>query len=283
MDGTIQLMYDEVMSIKIHPSPAIIVRADLSIAECLQKMNDHGVGSVLIVEDYIKGNLIGIFTERDLLKKIHPLRSQNQWDQPIRTVMTHPVQSLDISQLGQAAKIMIEKGIRHLPITIDHPAQPKKSLVGMISMRDVLKMLAYNQKDQNRIFTPVAAAGKARYIVNLISKDEMLSQFFRNTIESLLEAEVNSVNLESDILKPGHLLIIDLDHLDPSHWSKFLITKNHDSMLKMVMIIFDPSLQSDQANSVLGTIDHSEKFWIMKKPLDFALFYEALAKLRDEG
>ena len=43
----------------IQPSPAVVVRADTPIADCVQLMIEHGVGSVLVVSDDIRQELLG--------------------------------------------------------------------------------------------------------------------------------------------------------------------------------------------------------------------------------
>jgi GTP-binding protein Era len=39
------------MATKINPSPALITRADTKMSECIKMMNDHHIGSILVVSD----------------------------------------------------------------------------------------------------------------------------------------------------------------------------------------------------------------------------------------
>src|SRR4051812_4203750 len=106
----------------IHPSPVLAVRAETPIADCIQMMKDSRVGSLLIVSDDIEYKLLGIFTERDLLKRIHLIQEGSHWKKPIHTVMTHPVFTIDLENLNDAPKIMVKNGIRHLPVMTTGPS-----------------------------------------------------------------------------------------------------------------------------------------------------------------
>jgi CBS domain-containing protein len=98
-----------------------------TIGEAAEKMAEANVGSV-VVSDY--GRLIGILTERDLLKavagRVHSSEAR------VREWMTRdPVTVEESTPARDAAKLMLEKGFRHLPV-IDGD-----QTVGIVSIRDV--------------------------------------------------------------------------------------------------------------------------------------------------
>ncbi|MBO6948912.1 MAG: CBS domain-containing protein [Rhodospirillales bacterium] len=77
-------------------------------------MADKNVAAVLIIDD---GNLSGIFTERDLLRRV-VAEGRNPTDTLIRDVMTSSVVALNAEQLGfEAVALMIELSIRHVVVT----------------------------------------------------------------------------------------------------------------------------------------------------------------------
>ncbi len=107
----------------------VVVAPEDTLGEVAAKMNDAGVGSAL-VSDF--GRMIGIVTERDILRAV---ATGNQLDATrvgeVRELVTiHPGASL-----REAARVMTDKWIRHLPVV------EREKLVGIISQRDLAGVL----------------------------------------------------------------------------------------------------------------------------------------------
>ena len=109
-------------------SEVLTVAPEDTVGEAAEKMVARGVGSVL-VSDY--GRLIGILTERDLLRavadRIHSSEARvREWmtAEPITVTPTTPAED--------AARTMLEHGFRHLPVVED------ERTIGIVSLRDVL-------------------------------------------------------------------------------------------------------------------------------------------------
>ena len=105
----------------------LTVAPEDTIGEAAQKMTDQGVGAV-VVSDF--GRLIGIFTERDLMRavagRVHPSEGRvREWMTPDPLTMT---EEASVDEAGQA---MIERGFRHVPVVAGERA------VGIVSIRDV--------------------------------------------------------------------------------------------------------------------------------------------------
>ncbi len=88
-------------------------------------------GAVLVEE---MGKLVGIFTERDVLRKL-ALSGRDPERVPIHQVMTTPVE-LATPEMSprEALEIMVDRHYRHLPI-IDNDGR----LLGMLSIRNLLQ------------------------------------------------------------------------------------------------------------------------------------------------
>ncbi len=88
-----------------------------------------------------KGKLLGIFTERDLLKKvagIHVLYA----DMPVRSFMTYkPVTLAASDSLAFALHKMDGGGYRHVPVL------DKGKPIGVVSVRDMLRHITRLCKD----------------------------------------------------------------------------------------------------------------------------------------
>ena len=96
-----------------------------TLGETAEKMVDRGVGAAA-VRDY--GRLIGIITERDLMKaiagRVHTSEAR------VREWMTaEPITASPDMSVDEAATIMVENNFRHLPVC------EGEQIVGMLSLR----------------------------------------------------------------------------------------------------------------------------------------------------
>ena len=213
----------------IHPSPAIVIRADAPMEDCIRLMQRHQVGSLLVVNDTTEQNLVGIFTERDLLKKIEIIDRGGFWEKPIRTMMSHPVRVVQADELHQAAEVMLKHNIRHLPIVVtteDKKGEKKNRLVGVISMRDIFASLVQGQARANKVSETQTKPRTSP--IGVITADPYLIGFLKETLSYIYLIGVQHLSLE-DILsgksKP-EVLIFDLDRLQPNEWVKTLKALN---------------------------------------------------------
>lgn len=106
----------------------VLDSADDTLAEAASRMREQQTGSLLVMEG---DRLIGIFTERDLLKAV--ARGQDPKLTQLKDVMTTEVVTISPdAKLRDAASLMASKWIRHLPV-IDGGR-----VVGVISQRDLV-------------------------------------------------------------------------------------------------------------------------------------------------
>ncbi len=107
----------------------IEVAPEDTLGEVAERMSDVNVGAV-VVKDY--GRLIGILTERDMLKamaaRVHTSEAR------VRQWMTEdPLTASADMDVEDAAQVMLEHNFRHLPVVDEAGA-----LVGLVSMRRVV-------------------------------------------------------------------------------------------------------------------------------------------------
>ena len=100
-----------------------------TLGEVAERMTATNVGAV-VVKDF--GRLIGILTERDLLRamaaRVHSSEARvRQW------MTEEPLTAAAGTEAGDAAKIMLDHGFRHLPVVDDDGA-----VVGVVSLRRVV-------------------------------------------------------------------------------------------------------------------------------------------------
>ena len=111
----------------MRPEPIVVAPED-TLGEVAERMTAVNVGAV-IVKDF--GRMIGILTERDMLKamaaRVHTSEAR------VRQWMTEdPVTAPADTDCEEAAQIMLEHGFRHLPV-VDESG----SVSGIVSLRRV--------------------------------------------------------------------------------------------------------------------------------------------------
>jgi len=111
----------------------LLISASLPVREAVKLLALNNIGCMLVVD---KGELAGIFTERDVLMKIsEDLAALG--GRPVKDFMTANVQSLPVTaKVAFALHRMDLGGYRHVPIVNEH-GRP----VGIFSIREMLRYL----------------------------------------------------------------------------------------------------------------------------------------------
>jgi CBS domain-containing protein len=100
-----------------------------TVTTAAKMMADHNVGAIMIMNGK---DLLGIFTERDLVKRV-TARGQDPDRVALAEVMTpQPIVLESGQRVTQALQLMTSNKIRHLPLVEDG------EVVGMLSARDLL-------------------------------------------------------------------------------------------------------------------------------------------------
>lgn len=109
--------------------PLVIAGPLTSVADAAVAMRDKGVGSVVIEE---RGQLAGIFTERDLLNRV-VAAGKDPAATALADVMTADVLGMEGEKpLSHALHLMHQHNFRHVPVL--QAGKP----IGMVSARDAL-------------------------------------------------------------------------------------------------------------------------------------------------
>ncbi len=112
-----------------------------TVIDAVNTMNDHRVGSVLVLED---GYPVGIFSERDVLVRVVAAHRDPR-QTLVRDVMTTRLHTaaLDDNVL-EVMKLMTDRRCRHIPV------MDGDTLVGLISIGDLTKALQHNLRQEVR-------------------------------------------------------------------------------------------------------------------------------------
>jgi len=125
--------------IKNKSLPQILsISPDASVLDAIKLMAKHNVGALLV--EAVADKVQGILTERDILMKVEA-RDHNAATMKVREIMTEKVLYVESKQsVEECMELMNSKGIRHLPV------YENGNLLGLISVRDVLREVIAEQK-----------------------------------------------------------------------------------------------------------------------------------------
>ena len=113
------------------------VERHTSLAEAISRLKGRNVGCVLVTNP--GGELVGIFTERDVLYRVAGLIEDLE-AVPVESLMTPGPTALKPSDpISRALHMMAVHGFRHVPL-VDEDGCP----VGFISLRDILIFMEEN-------------------------------------------------------------------------------------------------------------------------------------------
>jgi CBS domain-containing protein len=113
------------------------VKPDTSVMQALELMAEKNIGAVMVMQGEV---VVGILSERDCIRKLD-LAGRSATGTLVQEIMTTNVLYVEAGQsLEECMALMIDKNIRHLPV------YEKQQLLGLMSVRDVLKEVVDYQK-----------------------------------------------------------------------------------------------------------------------------------------
>ncbi len=115
------------------------ITSDQTLLDAAKQMTECNIGALLVMD---RGSLAGIVTERDIVK--NDARGIESSKVGIKDVMsTNLLVVKPGDDLDYVMAIMIQNNIRHTPVV------EESGLVGLLSMRDVVRVLVKNLKAEN--------------------------------------------------------------------------------------------------------------------------------------
>ena len=115
---------------KIMSRELVSIPASATLSAAAEKMSGGRVGAALVLDE---GNLLGILTERDVLRAVAQGRVEGS---TAADWMTRDPETIEPSEsTDMAATLMIHGGFRHLPVV------EGGSVVGIVSIRDLMRVV----------------------------------------------------------------------------------------------------------------------------------------------
>jgi len=124
-------MYERIGDLLRSGRAVVFVTPSSTVQETVQLMDQHNVGSVLVLDDNTE--LCGIFTERDLVKRV-VAKDLDPAKTVMNDVMTKDVAVVDAkTRATDVFHLMDSKKCRHIPVA------DGKRILGVVSLRDILR------------------------------------------------------------------------------------------------------------------------------------------------
>jgi CBS domain-containing protein len=117
----------------------VSISAKATVRDAAKAMAEANVGCAAIVQGR---RLIGLFTERDVLKRVL-LRNLDVDEVAVESVMTTAIVSAQAEQLARDARALMQRHhIRHLPVL-----DSEGLLLGVLSIRDLIQDEVQEMRD----------------------------------------------------------------------------------------------------------------------------------------
>jgi CBS domain-containing protein len=127
------------------------IDASATVFDAIKKIVEQNVGSILVTRD---GDVVGIMTERDYLRKI-AIFGRTSHDTLVGEIMSSPLMYVTPeTAIEEAMAIMTDRRIRHLPVVEDD------EVVGIVSIGDVVKFQSREQSFQIKYLTEYISGGR---------------------------------------------------------------------------------------------------------------------------
>ncbi|MDX1438584.1 MAG: CBS domain-containing protein [Rubricoccaceae bacterium] len=111
----------------------VSIEPDATVFATIARMVEQNVGAIIVSE---RGELLGIFTERDYLRRI-ALQGRSSKTCPVREAMTSELVTVTPeTTVEECMKLMTDHKIRHLPVLREG------HLAGIISIGDCVRQLS---------------------------------------------------------------------------------------------------------------------------------------------
>jgi CBS domain-containing protein len=260
-------------------STVSFAKHDALMQDVVKEMIDKKISSVLVEDD--KGMIVGIITERDIVRKFTLLDLEDKLKRTVATIMTRPVEFVQVKDAHkQIIKLHLEKRVRHFPVLL--AKEPKKeNLVGIVSITDVARN--YMLDEQNKASAKLSVGSGAQSntptatkpILGVMASNRHLANTYIEIFKGLGIAAEEVVDLHKFAATPDadkRTLILDMDGFHDSQIhellpvvvkSKFflILTTSKHSLIP----VFKRHMDAKHQEIAMKPLDLSYLSWLLQK------------------
>jgi len=259
-------------------SAVSFAKQDALMQDVVKEMIDKKISSVLVEDE--KGNIVGIITERDIVRKFTLLDLEDKLKRTVATVMTRPVEFVQVKDVHkQIVKLHLEKRIRHFPVLSAKEAK-KENLMGIVSITDVARKYMLDEqvkasKPANLDSSASTSSSAEKPVIGVMASNRNLVNTYLEIFKGLGFApqEVSDVHkFASDADAAHHTLILDLDGYHDTHVHELLplvvkakfylvLTTSRQSLIP----VFKRHMDSKHQEIAMKPLDMSYLSWLLQK------------------
>jgi PAS domain S-box-containing protein len=157
----------------------MVIDSQKSVLEAIDIMRKNSIGSLLVKS---KHEIVGIFTERDLLNKIDYNKQENMRAIKVKEVMTGSLKTVDFDEsYMNVIELMQKNSIRHIPIV------KNKKIIGIASLRDLMG----RYKDHLEAQLEIRERELRETLKTTKESEETLRTIFNNSAVAIMLADEN--------------------------------------------------------------------------------------------
>lgn len=238
------------------------VPENLAIGKCIKTMVEKDLTNLLVINN--AGEVIGIVTERDIVRRFSLLDVKDKENKKIITIASRPVKFIRSDHMAEDLQAVLAKEkIRHFPL-VEGKERKKENIVGILDIAQVAAMGLLNPDEGKNKNEEEGATGiPLKLIVSYKSKPEVYMNVFRR-----LGYQVEKLN-DIDLFFREHgfenlPLFFDLDGFEKYELQKLIpIMKKYKGPLVIV------TANAQMVGLFRPYLDDAHQS-IMVKPLDFS-------------
>ena len=216
------------------------VHQGMLIQDAVQEMINKNISSILVEDE--TGHIIGIVTERDIVRKFTLPEMEDKLTRTVGTIMTRPVEFVQVKDFHkQIVKLHLERRIRHFPV-LSAKEPTKENLVGIVSITDVARNYMLAEQGKKKSAEPAEVVKKG--IVGVIASTRTLVNTYIEIFNSLGFDTREVTDIHKFAMMPGaetQTLIVDLDGFNDQQMHE-LIPVAVKAKFYLVMTTSQPTL-----------------------------------------
>ena len=248
--------------------PVIALHESAPVSEALELMNDKKISSILLHND--KEKIVGILTERDVIRKLIPLDVEDKFERQVGLIATREVYFADLNRLHESVvRLHFEKKIRHFPVLRGNLAT-LENVVGMVTVTDIIRhYLNIEFKDK----TPTKRKDPNLHPLSVICKQPNQMEFYEAQFGKV-KFEVTRVSDPAKFFREnarGDIpLIFDFDGYPQKELSNLIVqAKKYSGHLIMtvsdpgIVTLFRRYLDKQRQTIALKPLDTDYLIWLL--------------------